>query len=765
MRLHKNTRSFVLASLGLGLLSVPCTAQQGDRKGHKMIDPIPIDQIPPSPYLDLNAALKTFKLAPGFVVEPVAHGVDVHLSVALAFDANGRAWSCEMRSYMADINGNNEKKPTGQIRVLEDTNGDGKIDKTTTFLDGLILPRAVAVTSDGCLYTSGDVLYFTEREGLKPVGEPIVVDKKYAIGGNPEHKANGLVYGHDNWYYNAKSDKRYRRIDGKWIHQKTNSRGQWGIAKDNAGRLYHNNNSTLIMGDVFPPMFLRGNPHYTPRANVSPRLGPNKTNPIHMTPGVNRGYMKGILDKNGKLANATAAAGMAIYRGDNFPKSAIGMGFSTEPAGDLIKAIKIERNEWNQPRGSHPYGNNEFLATTDEWFLPCNIYTAPDGTLWVVDMYFGLLQHKTYMTSYLRKQYKHRKLDKPKPSTGRIYRIRYKKNKTSPVPRLEGLTASRLIEFLSHPNGTIRDTAQRLMVESSDSSVADALANLVSDSSKPLGQIHAMWTLDGLDRTDASALIPALKSSNNEVVNNALDIIARRKLSEKMLLDTISALPKNSRTLHAQVKAMAAVGMSDQALQLTLKNLKAPYLRETFISGLGIQAVAFRDKHPKISDGKLDKLLTASANAAKSAGVVKPKPGAHLKGDDLASFKRGKNIYITKAACLGCHGQDGEGLQNMGPPLEKSEWVTGDATRLTKILLHGMVGPLMVNGQKFNPALAMPGLNENEAVTDQDLADVMTYVRNSWGNNAKPVTSAFVKKTREATVGQQEPFKAKELEK
>jgi len=763
MKLSLRTR--IILSATLSLVSLPGFAQQGNRKGHDMSDPFPIDSIPPSPYLNLSDALKSFKIAPGFVLEPVATGKDVDMSVAVAFDANGRAWSCEMRCYMPDLDGNNELKPNGQIRVLEDTNGDGKIDKTTTFLDGLVLPRAVAVTSDGCLYTSGDVLYFIKRDGLKPVGDPVVVDKKYAIGGNPEHKANGLVYGHDNWYYNAKADKRYRRINGKWLKEKTNSRGQWGIAKDDAGHLYHNNNSTLLVGDFFPPMFLRGNPHYSPKTSTSTRLGSNKTNPIHMTPGVNRGYMKGTLDKNGKLANATAAAGMAIYRGDNFPPSAVGMGFVSEPAGDLVKAIKIQRDEWNRPSGSHPYEQNEFLATTDEWFLPCSIYTAPDGTLWIVDMYFGLLQHKTYMTSYLRKQYVHRKLDKPKASTGRIYRVRYEKNKASPVPRMEGLTPSRLIAFLSHPNGTIRDTAQRLIVESGDPSVADALANLISDSSKPYGQIHAMWTLDGLDRAKASALIPALTSSNTDVVNNALNIIAHRRLQEAPIQEAIAAVPHNTRTLLAQVKAMAAAGAADEALQLTLKNLKAPSIREAFISGLGIDAVAFRSKHSKLSDGKLDKLITASANACKNAGIVKAPAGSHLKGEEHASFKRGKNVYITKAACFACHGQDGAGMDNMGPPLDKSEWVTGDPARLTKILLHGMTGPLKVAGKKYSPPLAMPGLKDNTAISDQDLADVMTYTRNSWSNKAKAVDTKLVQKVRKDTKDQGEPYQAKDLQK
>jgi mono/diheme cytochrome c family protein/glucose/arabinose dehydrogenase len=748
--------------LGLLLPSSLSIAQQGDRKGHVMKDPIPQSKIPPSPYLDLKAATKAFKVADGYVIEPVASGKDVNMVLAVSFDGNGRAWTAEMRSYMPNIDGTGEDTPNGKIRVLEDTDGDGEIDKTTIFLDGLILPRAVAVTSDGCLYTSGDVLYFTKREGLKPVGKPIIVDKEYALGGNAEHKANGLLYGHDNWYYSAKSSSRYRRINSTWTKQATDFRGQWAVAKDDWGRLYYNSNSTLLKGDQFSPNFFRGNPGYTPKTNTSHRIGSNKTNPIRITPGVNRAYMKGTLDKDGKLANATAACGVHIYRGDNFPKSELGTAFVCEPAGDLVKAIKIERDQWHKPSGSHPYGDEEFLATTDEWFLPCNLYTAPDGTLWMVDMYFGLLQHKTYMTSYLRKQYLSRGLDKPKPSTGRIYRIRYSSNKPSLVPRLEGLAPARLIEFLSHANGTIRDTAQRLIVESADISIEKALVEVAADNSKPLGQIHALWALEGLGKFPAAAFQPAIKSQNDAVVNTALDVMALARSNDESMSKILKATPMKPSNMHTLVRAMAANGLADQALDIVSKNTKVNYINEAFISGLGSDAKAFQKKHGKLADKALGKLLVSAAKTAKVKTTV---DGAHLKGQALASFKRGKESYITKAACFGCHGGNGAGLPNLGPPLTPSEWVTGDPERLAKLMLVGMTGPVTVNGTKYTPAAVMPGIKHNPSLKDQDIADVMTYIRNAWANKSEPVSAVLIKKTRTATKDRNTPYQEKDLRK
>ncbi|MDB4620288.1 cytochrome c, partial [Akkermansiaceae bacterium] len=122
-----------------------------------------------------------------------------------------------------------------------------------------------------------------------------------------------------------------------------------------------------------------------------------------------------------------------------------------------------------------------------------------------------------------------------------------------------------------------------------------------------------------------------------------------------------------------------------------------------------------------------------------------------LKGEHQASHKRGKELYMGRAACIACHGPDGAGLPNLGPILDNSDWVRGDHERLTKILLHGLQGPIIVNGKKFTPQAFMPGLAQNPTITDQDLADLMTFLRSGWSNRSPLVTKDQVVKIREAT--------------
>ena len=161
-----------------------CYAQQGDKKGQVQHDPIPASKIPASPLLNQADALKSFQLADGFVIEPIIEDAKINMPVALAFDADSRAWVVEMTQYMVDLDGNHEELATGKIKVFEDTTGDGELDKSTVFLDKLVMPRAVAVTTDGVLFASSGKLQFIKRNGLKPIGEPEVIDASYAVGGN-----------------------------------------------------------------------------------------------------------------------------------------------------------------------------------------------------------------------------------------------------------------------------------------------------------------------------------------------------------------------------------------------------------------------------------------------------------------------------------------------------------------------------------------------------------------------------------------------------
>ncbi|MEN8771936.1 MAG: c-type cytochrome [Akkermansiaceae bacterium] len=754
----KNFAIGTLVSL-LGLSSA--VAQNGDRKGHdKMGKVVPEDLIPDAPVLNVDEALKTFTIEKGFIIEPVAAEPLIEKPVALAFDPSGRMWVCEMRGYMADIDGKLEDKPTGRIAILEDTNGDGKADKRITFLDKIVLPRAISLVPGGILYADQDNLYFVARDGDKPMGEAIVVDNQFAPGGNVEHKTNGLISGIDNWLYNAKSNARFKFIpsEKKVLKDSTAFRGQWGISRDNFGRLFHNSNSTLLIGDRVLPNLLDGNRSVKMKTKSTERVGSNAVFPGRVTPGLNRAYISShngygsntIDPKTFKLTNATGACGPVIYRGNNLPESVNGNAFVCESSAQLIKMIGVEAKD-GKLKGSHPLEKNEFLTSTDERFRPVNMYNAPDGSLYILDMYHGIIQHKTYMTTYLRGQTLSRGLEGPGYGHGRIYRIRSANKPLTKVEDLAKASDIELIKKLDSPIGAVRDLAQKELIDRK-ADPKPIIAALATGAANDLTNIHLIWTLEGLGSLKAEHLVGALASGNEELISSAL--YAGLSLPDRELMklesSTIAAKATEMTAPYiARVLAATPSPVAHEALVVFLKNHhKVSLVREAAISGLSGTALLF-DKINKgrFSEKSFDKWLQES----KRGPQKEVDPRTLLKGEHLASFNRGEKLYSTTAACIGCHGQDGTGLPNLGPQLDGSDWVTGNEDRLVKILIHGLTGPIEINGKTFTPQAFMPGLGVNPTIKDGDIADISTFIRSNWTNRAPRVTAATVTKIRKET--------------
>ena len=753
------------------LLTTPLLAQQGDRKGHDNMEPVvPADLVPPAPVLSPAEAMESFEVAEGFSMLPFATEPLVEKPVALDYDPAGRLWICEMVGYMLDIDGNDEDKAFGRIVVLEDTDQDGKADKRTVFLDKVLLPRAVAVYPDGILYADQDTLRFIKRDGLKPVGEPTVAVSNYIEGGNVEHRANGLVRGLDNWLYSAKSALRIKRVGEKWIVEPTPFRGQFGVAFDNFGHIYHNHNSQFLMGDFVAPNLLEGNPALNTKVSSTGKLGSNKPFPIRVTPGLNRayiqksnGYGSNTLDpKSYKLLSCTGASGMAIYRGTNFPSEWVGTGLTTEPSVNLVKAIKVTESG-TELKGEHTYKDKEWIASTDERFRPVNIYNAPDGSVYLLDMYHGIIQHKTYVTSYLRDYYVRQGLDAPGTGNGRIYRITHKGGKIEKVPDMDTLSNEDLVKLLIHPNGWHRDMAQRVLgTREADAPTIALLEKLAGMDDYPLGQMHALWTLEGMGKLTAGPVAKALEAKDKKVVVSAL--WAANSLTHPQLLnlekDLLDLEPADDEVTIYLTRALGPVATPAAFAKVNdlVNGSKVKYVKAAAFSGLANRGAAFK---AAVGDKLKDKDL---AGWIEKAARKKGPTGPSLKNDALASFERGKALFHGEAACFGCHAPDGAGVIGLGPPLDESEWVTGKDEIFAKILLHGLTGPITVNGTKYETPAEMPALYVNPMFTDEKIADIMTYTRNAWSNKAEPVSPDLVKKLRKETASQSgRPYTEKDL--
>lgn len=734
-----------------------------------------------APVLSPTQALSTFKLEEGFQIELVASEPLIKDPIAMTFDNQGRIWVVEMQSYMTDADGSEEDGKESRIIILEDKDGDGIMDEAKVFLDSLGMPRAITMVEGGILYADPPNLWFVENLNDMP-GRKILIDSTYAIGGNPEHQPNGLMRGIDNWYYNAKSRTRYRYIDQEWIKEETEFRGQWGITKDDYGRLFYNTNSNQLRGDLVPPNKLMRHPDFKDGSGINVEFASDqRVYPVRPTPGVNRGYQDWVLDQSARLKYFTAACGPLIYRGNQYPNEFHGNAFVCEPAGNLIKRNIIHENGM-YIEAVQAYEGKEFLASTDERFRPVSLYNGPDGNMYVVDMYKGIIQHEVFLTEYLRDQIKSRGLEKPL-GLGRIYRITYKgdwkdrmlkKWKKPAQPNLAEASDRVLVQYLSHPNGWWRDHAQRVLIERNNhETISELIEILKSPQSNSIAKLHALWTLEGMDVHTPEIIKIGLTAKDDKVAAAALRIGERNKNSDQAYATLAvykEALKIDNEILRLQLALSLGEFMeshSTEAMDMLTFISQAhddePLIREAIISSvagreevlLGLLKANSPESQTVISSlsESIDRISLRNTLSNKSLSTAEQK-----------QYILGKPLYET--ACASCHSLDGQGLVPIAPPLVESEWVEGSEERLIKVVLHGLEGPITVKGKVYKaPEVqpVMPGIKYSQEFTDAKIAALLTYVRNAWTNEAPAIKPETVSNIRKETMDRKKPYTEEEL--
>jgi mono/diheme cytochrome c family protein/glucose/arabinose dehydrogenase len=566
--------------------------------------------IPPSPALTPAEALQTFKVAPGFRIELVAAEPLVHDPVVMRHGADGRMWVVEYSGYVPDLDGGREDQPVGNVVTLEDTDGDGRMDKRTVFLGGLVLARAIGFVDGGVLVAEPPHLWFardTDGDGRSDTKVEIAND--YGTALTTEHNANALMFAMDNWIYNAKHTVRFRYLgDGQFARENTILRGQWGLTQDDWGRLYFNSHSDPLRTDLYDYAYLGRNRNIPLPAGINHAVVPPLLPiwPGRPTPGITRGYQ--MLRADGTHGSMTAACGPLVYRGDLFPADFHGNAFVAEPTGNLVKRIRLTERD-GVVTGENAYEQTEFLTSTDERFRPVNLHNGPDGALYVVDMYRGIIQARGSITTYLRKQIDERKLVAP-IGRGRIYRI-VPDNAPAVVPlvKLDRATTPELVRTLGHRNGWLRDTAQQRLVERRDPAAAEAVRAFYRENPNPVYRHQALWTLEGLGALDRPTILRALGDPDGRVRAAAIRFAEKSLATDQELFKRVADLVRTAGDATAPVRVQLAFTLSEvrtPEAEALLRELVArvptqPILADAVVSGLAGREEAFIESLANIS--------------------------------------------------------------------------------------------------------------------------------------------------------------------
>ena len=481
---------------------------------------IPAPADPASYQLHSAVAMALFAREPD-IVDPVS----------LTWDEEGRLYVVEMRDYPYGFGP--ERKPGGTVRLLEDTDGDGKIDRSTIFAEGLSFPTSIAPWNGGVLVAaSPDILFLKDTNGDGKADVREVILRGFTLGVT-DSNMNGLRWGLDNRLHglnggnggNVTSPRKpgppvaIRNLDFSFdpasgdFTPTFHTSGGFGLVFDEWGRSFVTYNINHIQQRLIPVRYLQRFPGLPPIEaveSISDHEEMARIFPIsEPETRVNHPEQSGHFSAAGGLGYI----GSPVYPGDLF-----GSVLVCDVVGNLVhRDVLSARGPGFVARRSVDEQEREFFASRDRAFRPVGLESGPDGALYLIDMQRDVIEHPDYIPQKILQKLNIRAGE----DRGRIYRMTPKGGLPFRKPNLRRAGPIELVKYLADPDPWWRSTAQRLLVERREQSAVPALKKLAGGK-EPLGRLHALWTLQGLGAIDENLILCALSDSHPGLRENAL---------------------------------------------------------------------------------------------------------------------------------------------------------------------------------------------------------------------------------------------------
>ncbi|HEV8542826.1 MAG TPA: PVC-type heme-binding CxxCH protein [Verrucomicrobiae bacterium] len=658
--------------------------------------------LPRVPATEPSRALSTFKIRPGLRLELAAAEPLVVDPIAICFDEDSRLFVVEMRDYSE-----RRDERLGRIRLLEDTDGDGKFDKSTIFAEDLPWPTALIWSNGGLLVGSTpDILYFKDTDGDGKADVRKVVFTGFgsqAARLNVQQLFNSLTWTLDHRIHGATGGNggvirclehpEYPPLDLRNSDfsfnprtlemRRENGGGQYGLSFDNAGRKFVCSNSAHIRDVMYDYNWVLPEMQYAlpspsldipvdgPAAEVY-RISPDEPWRVIRTRWRVAGLVSGPIEGGGRASGYfTGASGITIYRGTALGPEFLGDAFIADIGSNLVHRKKLHSNgvPFKAERAADEE-KSEFLASTDNWFRPVTFANSPDGALYVIDMYREVVEHPWSLPANIKKY-----LDLNSGNDrGRIYRVVGPDFKQPALPKFSRASTSELVALLDHPNGWHRDTASRLLYEKQDRGAIEPIRKLLRSAKSPNGQIHALGALSGLNALQDDDLAVAAASTDADVREVALRFALGHKPINAKLEGALRAAVKDPipRVRYQLAWTLASVPIEGKAglLRELAANANDPWERHGIMAAISMEPalaaefpMAFSSNAKRRPSKGSAPAFVPNATASRAEVVKQLAPALQLTGNAA----KGKTIFLER--CSSCHRLFGQGTP-VGPDLE-----------------------------------------------------------------------------------------------
>lgn len=668
-------------------------------------------------YLYGEEALSALKLPEGYKIELFASEKefpDLANPMQMSFDNKGRLWVAVMPTYPHYRPG--DPKPNDKILIFEDTNADGKADKQIVFADGLHLPLGFEIEADGVYVSQGtNFVRLIDTDGDDKADR-----REILLSGFDDHDTHhnihafcadpsGSIYMGEGVFLHTNVETSYgtvRATNGGFYRYNPKRRhlertaqlsipNPWGIAFDSWGQPFFAETSGPDVRWMLP-------------GTVLPRYGEATHKSVNLIEDAHR---------------VRPTSGLEFVSSRHFPDEVQGDLLINNTIGFLGTKQHVIEEDGTGYKSRH---RQDLLVSSDRNFRPVDMEFAPDGSLYVVDWHNILIGHMQHNARDPLRDHVH----------GRVYRITYPSRPLVTPAKIAGASVEQLLENLKLPEYRSRYRTKRELRGREASEVLPKLTSWVNGLDKKEARyehnlLEALWVSWGLNKIDQKLLVTLLNAKDYKVRAAAVRAV---RYNTHQVAGYQQLLTKAAGDENGRVRLEAIVAASwlpkDKGMAVLNEAQKHPlddwmiHAYETSVAHINGQSV----KQKKQDD------------------YVK----TNLKGEALALYTEGKEIYGREGFCVTCHQEDGRGLSASGfPPLAGTKWVTGNETRLIKIVLNGLLGPITVSDKEYPGQVPMTPYRG--MLNDREVAAVLTYVRNSFGNSASYIEPDRVKQVRAAT--------------